>query len=198
MSKLAEKPPTKEEQNPQETKLEDILSSIRGMIDDHKLDFDPNEDGPESSYYQNTNSDNKYQIADGASLNDGEEVLELNQIVSSDNSVLSSNPASNNRANHTGIATSENKYASGQNKNSQTNANKSGEILSEHAKMKSADLFNQFADQAKEAKYKSDRELDSLVHKLVRPMLKDWLDNNLPRLVENIVREELRRLAPEK
>jgi hypothetical protein len=30
---------------------------------------------------------------------------------------------------------------------------------------------------------------------MMRPMLQDWLDNNLPTLVEKLVREEIERVA---
>jgi len=37
--------------------------------------------------------------------------------------------------------------------------------------------------------------LEELVRELLRPLLKDWLDAHLPRLVERVVREEVERLA---
>lgn len=41
----------------------------------------------------------------------------------------------------------------------------------------------------------SNRTLEELTRELLRPMLKSWLDDNLPQLVERIVREEIGRLA---
>lgn len=37
--------------------------------------------------------------------------------------------------------------------------------------------------------------LEDIVRELMRPMLRDWLDQNLPPLIEKLVREELERLA---
>jgi cell pole-organizing protein PopZ len=37
--------------------------------------------------------------------------------------------------------------------------------------------------------------LDDLVKDMLRPMLKSWLDNNLPPLVERLVREEIERMS---
>ena len=37
--------------------------------------------------------------------------------------------------------------------------------------------------------------LEDLTKDLLRPLLRDWLDDNLPELVERIVREEVERLA---
>ncbi len=39
------------------------------------------------------------------------------------------------------------------------------------------------------------RTLEDLVQDLLRPMLKSWLDENLPPLVERLVREEIERVA---
>ncbi|HMM13543.1 MAG TPA: DUF2497 domain-containing protein [Parvibaculum sp.] len=39
------------------------------------------------------------------------------------------------------------------------------------------------------------RTLEDLVADLLRPMLKQWLDQNLPPLVEQLVREEIERVA---
>jgi len=39
------------------------------------------------------------------------------------------------------------------------------------------------------------RTLEDLVREMMRPMLKTWLDDNLPRLVERLVRAEIERVA---
>jgi cell pole-organizing protein PopZ len=39
------------------------------------------------------------------------------------------------------------------------------------------------------------RTVDGLVEDLLRPMLRDWLDDNLPPLVERLVREEIERVS---
>ena len=39
------------------------------------------------------------------------------------------------------------------------------------------------------------RTIDDLVEDLLRPMLRDWLDDNLPPLVERLVREEIERVS---
>ena len=36
---------------------------------------------------------------------------------------------------------------------------------------------------------------DQIAEEMIRPMLQDWLDNNLPTLVERLVREEIERVA---
>lgn len=39
------------------------------------------------------------------------------------------------------------------------------------------------------------RTLEDLVSEMLRPMLKDWLDDNLPSLVERLVKAEIERVA---
>ena len=39
------------------------------------------------------------------------------------------------------------------------------------------------------------RTLEDLVKEMLRPMLKSWLDDNLPGLVERIVRTEIERVS---
>ena len=41
-------------------------------------------------------------------------------------------------------------------------------------------------------------EADLIITNLIKPMLKEWLDNNLPRLVEKVIAEELKKLIPKK
>ncbi len=42
---------------------------------------------------------------------------------------------------------------------------------------------------------KDGRTLEDVVHELLRPLLKEWLDQNLPRIVETKVEEEVHRIA---
>jgi cell pole-organizing protein PopZ len=42
---------------------------------------------------------------------------------------------------------------------------------------------------------RSKKSLDEMAEDMLRPMLQDWLDNNLPLLVERLVREEIERVA---
>ena len=42
---------------------------------------------------------------------------------------------------------------------------------------------------------RSKKTFDEMAEQMLRPMLQDWLDNNLPLLVERLVREEIERVA---
>ena len=41
----------------------------------------------------------------------------------------------------------------------------------------------------------SAKSLEDIVRELMRPMLKDWLDENLPGVVERVVRKEVQKLV---
>jgi hypothetical protein len=52
-----------------------------------------------------------------------------------------------------------------------------------------------FSDLAAAIDGQQRRSLDEMAEDMLRPMLKDWLDDNLPTLVERLVREEIERVA---
>lgn len=65
-------------------------------------------------------------------------------------------------------------------------------IISEQAGRQVAASFGELSA-AFEAR--SRRSFDEIAEEMMRPMLQDWLDNNLPHLVERLVREEIERIA---
>jgi cell pole-organizing protein PopZ len=42
------------------------------------------------------------------------------------------------------------------------------------------------------------RTLEEVIREMLRPMLKVWLDDNLPRMVERLVRTEIEQISPSK
>lgn len=65
-------------------------------------------------------------------------------------------------------------------------------IISEIAGRKIAASFEQLSEAFAETRKKS---FDEMAEEMLRPMLQEWLDNNLPLLVERLVREEIERVA---
>jgi cell pole-organizing protein PopZ len=65
-------------------------------------------------------------------------------------------------------------------------------ILSEHTGRQVAAAFGELSDAFASRGRKS---FDEMAEEMLRPMLQDWLDNNLPTLVERLVREEIERVA---
>lgn len=65
-------------------------------------------------------------------------------------------------------------------------------IISELAERKIAAAFEELNEAFETSRRQS---LDEMAEEMLRPMLQDWLDNNLPRLVEKLVREEIERVA---
>jgi cell pole-organizing protein PopZ len=65
-------------------------------------------------------------------------------------------------------------------------------IMSEQAGRQVAAAFGELSDAFAASRKKS---FDEMAEDMMRPMLQDWLDNNLPLLVERLVREEIERVA---
>lgn len=140
--------PTSEHQ--EDVKLEDILNSIRGIINDHQ----------QSPHQVTRNSDED--DYDEKEDYDDEEVLELTQVMEAKPSVHS------------------------------------GPLVSESIRDKSTSMFNDFVKVAQENPANNNSELESVIHRLMKPMIKEWLDNNLLGIVEKIISEEVKKLIPKK
>ena len=67
-----------------------------------------------------------------------------------------------------------------------------GPILSDFAGRQVAAAFGELTEAFASTRKKS---FDELAEDMMRPMLQEWLDNNLPILVERLVREEIERVA---
>lgn len=67
-------------------------------------------------------------------------------------------------------------------------------IMSEATDGVVADAFGQLATTLL-SRDGTTRTLEELVQEMLRPMLKSWLDENLPSVVENLVRQEIERAA---
>lgn len=65
-------------------------------------------------------------------------------------------------------------------------------LVSEPSRAKVGGSLNSLSDAlAQEAQ----RQLPAMTESILKPMLADWLDNNLPSMVERLVREEIERIA---
>lgn len=65
-------------------------------------------------------------------------------------------------------------------------------IISEVASRQVAAAFGELSDAFAATRRRS---FDEVAEEMMRPMLQEWLDNNLPTLVEKLVREEIERVA---
>ena len=72
-------------------------------------------------------------------------------------------------------------------------------LVSEDTKHHAKAEINKFNQALKRGEYvERSQSLDIIVNDLMRPLIKDWLDNNLPKIVENIVSEEIKKIIPKK
>ena len=127
-----------------EVKLEDILKSIRGIIDNNNNIFS-----------SEIKKDNKALLGD-----EQDNILELTSVLEENTEEC---------------------------------------LVSENTKHSTKTEINKLNDALKSREYlERSQSLDILVNDLVRPLIKDWLDNNLPKIVENIVSNEIKKIIPKK
>lgn len=81
-------------------------------------------------------------------------------------------------------------------KTTEANENSASEsrpvIVSEQTGRQVAAAFGELSEAFSSSRRRS---FDEMAEEMIRPMLQDWLDNNLPVLVERLVREEIERVA---
>ena len=59
--------------------------------------------------------------------------------------------------------------------------------------------INKFTDHLEEFSGAiKEKSLDVTVSEIMRPLIKSWLDNNLPRVVEKVLTEEIKKIIPKK
>lgn len=127
-----------------EVKLEDILRSIRGIIDNNNEVFS-----------SEIKKGNKPLLEDEA-----DNVLELTSVL---------------------------------------DENTEGNLVSENTKHFAKAEINKLNEALESGEYRErSQSLDIIVNDLMRPLIKDWLDNNLPKIVENIVSDEIKKIIPKK
>jgi len=64
-------------------------------------------------------------------------------------------------------------------------------LLSRRTRTAVGSAFNRLSESAR----KHEPTLEDVVRETLRPMLKSWLDENLPRVVERMVQEEIERIT---
>jgi uncharacterized protein len=72
---------------------------------------------------------------------------------------------------------------------------RNGDLLSSQAANAANSAFSRLNDATAPRSTGGDRRLDEMTRDCLRPLLKAWLDDNLPALVERLVREEIARVA---
>ncbi|RYE82108.1 MAG: DUF2497 domain-containing protein, partial [Hyphomicrobiales bacterium] len=65
-------------------------------------------------------------------------------------------------------------------------------LMSEAAGAQVAAAFDDLARAIRDGQMKS---MEEMAREMLRPMLQEWLDDNLPRIVERMVREEIERVS---
>ena len=132
-----------DEDNQEDAKLEDILKSIRGIIDNHSSAGSENE--IDKSVDKNTEDEKD------------ENILELTSVVNQDNA--------------------------------------DRPLVSERVQKNTEAEIDRLTAALKKGNYSNKNQpLELFVNDLVKPLIKDWLNNNLTNIVEKIVSEEIKKI----
>ncbi len=62
-------------------------------------------------------------------------------------------------------------------------------------KLEKTTVKNEESFKASELGYGEETLVEELAREIMRPMIKEWLDNNLPQIVERVVSHEIERLS---
>jgi len=145
------------EQN--DVKIEDILKSIKNMIDSPNNVLD---DSSDSSFKEEMNYKKKKAKADIGDIAEGENILELTSIVRAGDGF-----------------------------------NNKDTLLSEETTNKAKSEIDKFANTLKETNYSKDAmPFEEMLNKLMLPLMRSWFDANLPRIVERVVEQEIKKIIP--
>ncbi len=143
-----------ENKSKKDMSVEEILKSIKGVIENNKSD------------------DPKAKIVASSHQDEEDDILELIDIVESEAFETA----------HSSI-------------NSGLVSNESVAEVSDTLRLLAAKTKSTKDTPAKEEQYKAST-IEELAIELLKPQLKEWLDNNLPALVKQIVEKEIQRLIP--
>ena len=164
----------------QEPSMEEILASIRRIISEDGAS-QPKEDAvPGSTPAENSNSATKANV------------LELTDVVSENGSVTTldkETPAP--AAENTTLEAAKPRVASGETLLSKETAAASFGSLAELASA----VARHEMSHADVSLGPSTRTIEGFIAELLRPMLREWLDNNLPGIIDRMVRREIERLV---
>lgn len=163
-----------------ENKLEDILKSIKGIIETQNdrvvNSFDSDDSVSDDSVLDRNDG---YQ-SDEENYDDTDSVLELKQLAES-------RPEDENREN----AAPKNKIVK--------ELDEEDSLISREVKNQTAKEFQKVIQASSDAKKARKHEMDPFdqrVNAIMLPLIKDWLNNNLPRVVEKVVSEEVKKIIP--
>ena len=202
----------------QEPSTEEILASIRRIISEDDAAGELDQEGAEASRTRDA-------AAARDAAGEDEDVLELTEIVTDDGAVASLAEAAAAEEGETPSAPEgkeqaaapktaaegkpeqeqqgEPAVAEGEEALVAPSAEGEEELISEAVAGISTDAFAALAEALTRERRtrdaagpgEADRAIEQVVREELRPLLKEWLDQNLPSVVERLVRQELERMA---
>ena len=203
----------------QDPSMEEILASIRRIISEGDEEGAP-EEGAEAQVSEQPPAEEAeapQEAAEAAAPAEEEDVLELTDVVEDDEATADSGDIEVDLVEDEGAAEELGEYQSDE---VEVEAEAEAEVeeaqggalttdpdrlVSDDAAAVSIDAFAELAQSVAAAEIRHDtspriahggeRTLEDVVREALRPLLKDWLDKNLPSLVHHLVKKEIERLS---
>lgn len=144
-------------------KIEDILKSVRNIIDNHNNKISPSQTTTTKNAASNAATSQKEvpfkeEILKNEQTSDTDNILELTSVIEEKDI---------------------------------------GDcLISDQVKQQTKEEINKFINVFKEEYSGKYQSMELIVNDLMRPLIKDWLNNNLPNIVERIVSEEIKKIIP--
>lgn len=172
-----------------ESSMEEILASIRKIITED--DFKPAEDAVTAEEVTGTEAppSNVSPLFKADAPQDGKSNEPPRTEDASDSAFLTPTPMAEAATTEEAAVDSLPALADDRDETAQPAANA---LLSPQTDRAVATAFNQLANTILA---NNSRTIEQLAEDMMRPMLKSWLDDNLPTLVERLVREEIERVS---
>ncbi len=179
-----------DEKGQHEPSMEEILASIRRIIAEDN-------EAPEAAAEVGASAASAQASADESPEAGSDDVLELTEVVEEEQTVANSAeaPASNG-------AEPDFKLEAEPPRDEAASAGEQERLISAASAAASVAALSQLVARPRDRGAElplgeMNRTLEDMVRELIRPMLKTWIDDNLPPLVERLVREEITRLVRE-
>ncbi len=197
----------------QDPSMEEILASIRRIISEGDEEGAP-EEGAEEQVAEEAPAEEaevQEEISEVEAAPDEEDVLELTDVVDDDDAMPDAGDIEVDLVEDEGAAEELGDFQADEvevaAEESQGGAlmTDADRLVSDGAAAESSDAFAELAQSVAAAEIRHDtspriahggeRTLEDVVREALRPLLKDWLDKNLPSLVHHLVKKEIERLS---
>lgn len=185
-----------QQENPAEPTMEEILSSIRRIISDDDEPAASSNPADKNAAPQAAQAADKDEFAEVVEEADAEDVLQLTKVVNEDGSVTDIDPQTEDEIMFDELVAELEPEIALPEPVEPATVDFDEPILGEAAARATIAALNQLVvEMPRHIGVGKGLTLEDITKELLRPLLKEWLDANLPATVERLVQEEITRVS---